>query len=124
MRLANALNSAESDVVGQPCGHARGRTQITRSGAARAATGRRPPRGKSAGSVAPVPARANRGLRSLSPGWRHVFGEGRTGRESLGVMSGCPVSAQFQGGMDVLVQRYAELGGEAANLALEEALVR
>ncbi len=39
-------------------------------------------------------------------------------------MSGCPVSAQFQGGMDVLVQDYAGLGGVVANLALEEALVR
>ncbi len=39
-------------------------------------------------------------------------------------MSGCPVSARFLGGMDVLVQDCAGLGGEAANLALEEALVR
>jgi lipoate-protein ligase A len=39
-------------------------------------------------------------------------------------MCGWPVSAQFQGGMDVLVQHCAGLGGEAANLALEEALVR
>lgn len=39
-------------------------------------------------------------------------------------MPGRPVSAQLLGGMDVLVQDDAGLGDEAANLALEEALVR
>ncbi len=39
-------------------------------------------------------------------------------------MSGCPVSARFLGGMDVLVQDCAGLGDPAADLALEEALVR
>jgi lipoate-protein ligase A len=39
-------------------------------------------------------------------------------------MSGCPVSAQFLGGMDVLVQDDDVLADSEANLALEEALVR
>jgi hypothetical protein len=44
--------------------------------------------------------------------------------EEQGGMSGCVVSAAAWGGMEVLVEDCAGLGDQAANLALEEALVR
>src|SRR5216684_3173946 len=82
-------------------------------------------RGKPAGSVAAGPGPALTG--DFGPYRRAGAGcsvrgerEGRAG----GVMPGRPVSAQLLGGMDVLVQDDAGLGDEAANLALEEALVR
>jgi lipoate---protein ligase len=53
-----------------------------------------------------------------------VFGEGINGNADWEVMPGPLESAQSLAGMEMLVQDDAGLGGQAANLALEEALIR